>query len=90
MSAAELFQANCARCHGEDGGGDTFIGHKWNIPDLRSDPKRMSDAEIVSTISNGRNQRMPAWQGKLTPEEIAKLAGYIRELGKLAPKPETK
>ena len=34
------------------------------------------------TIGNGRKGTiMPAWKGKLSDEEIAAVAGYVRSLG---------
>ena len=76
-----VFKAHCARCHGDDGKGQT----KVNPPDL-TDPKvqaSLSDADIVKTITNGRKGTlMLGWKGKLSDEEISAVAAYVRSLGR--------
>jgi cytochrome c oxidase cbb3-type subunit III len=80
---AAVFKARCARCHGEDGKGQT----KVNPPDL-TDPKvqaSLSDADIINIITDGRKGTlMLGWKGKLSPEEISAVAAYVRSLGRLA------
>jgi len=36
-----------------------------------------SEATIVQTILNGRNNQMPAQEGILTPEQIRLLAAWV-------------
>ncbi len=90
-----IFKANCAVCHGADGKGIAAIG----TPNF-TDPKvqnSITDQQIIDTIKHGRKGTpMPAWEGKLSNEEIVAVAGYVRSLGgrKLsaeaaAAKPET-
>ena len=79
----ELFNRNCARCHGPDGRGQTPQGKLFNAPDF-------TDAEWWkknSRISNPSAQRsiiirgkatMPAFGKKLTRSEINLLLGRIR------------
>ncbi len=81
-TARGKFLANCARCHGQDATGDTYFGRRQNIPNLRTDPKRFTDAELTDFITHGKGEFMPAHGKILTPEEIQMLVGYIRELGK--------
>jgi mono/diheme cytochrome c family protein len=40
-----------------------------------------SDAQLVDVMTKGKN-KMPAYAGKLTKEQMADLVAYIRELGK--------
>jgi len=72
-----LFNAmNCAGCHsGYAGGG---MG-----PSLRDSSwiYGNSDAQIYSTIVEGRPNGMPAWGGKLPEEQIWKIIAYLRTLG---------
>jgi len=78
----KIFEENCMRCHGADGSSNTFIGHKWNIPDLRSDAVQKLSAEQRITIITGGKNNMPAHKDKLTSEEIRLVESYVRELGK--------
>jgi cytochrome c oxidase cbb3-type subunit 3 len=36
--------------------------------------------QIAATIAEGRPNGMPAWRGKLTQDQIWKLAAYVRSL----------
>jgi cytochrome c oxidase cbb3-type subunit 3 len=36
--------------------------------------------QIAATIAEGRPNGMPAWRGKLTSDQIWKLAAYVRTL----------
>lgn len=79
---AGLFASKCAICHGPDGAGKTKMGTTLNIPDLTSaETQKQSDGDLVKTISKGKN-KMPAYQNKLTTEQINSLVNQIRELGK--------
>ena len=77
-----LFKSKCAMCHGPDGAGKTKMGEMLKIPDLHSEQvQRQTEAQLVQVIAKGKN-KMPAYEGKLTKEEIAELAAYVHELGK--------
>lgn len=72
--AEELYAENCASCHGEkgEGRGGPALTHLSDH----------SDDEIYHVISEGRSQKgMPAWEGRLTSEEITALVGYLRTFG---------
>lgn len=77
---------NCAGCHGSHAGGG--MG-----PSLR-DPTWIygnGEAEIFSSIANGRAYGMPAWGTKLPEEQIWRIVTYIGVLGtpkEPAPPPE--
>ena len=43
------------------------------------DVVKMSDAELVSITSDGKN-KMPAYKGKLTGDQIDALVKYVRGL----------
>jgi len=74
------------RCHAADGSSNTFIGHKWKIPDLRSDAvQKLSPEQRIEIMTEGK-ERMPAHKNKLTADEIRQVESYVRELGK---KPST-
>jgi cytochrome c6 len=77
-----LFKTKCAMCHGADGKGETPMGKKLNIRDLSSpEVQKQTDAELTTIISKGKG-KMPAFEGKLTAEQIGQVLAHIRELGK--------
>jgi cytochrome c oxidase cbb3-type subunit 3 len=76
-----VFKGRCTGCHGSDGKGKSAIG----TPDFTSAKtlSALSDTDIIDTITNGRKGTiMPAWKGKLSDEEIAAVAAYLRSLGR--------
>lgn len=79
MDVAALFNSKCAVCHGKDGRGlpnwrakgqPDFSDAKWH--------SARTDAQIAQSISDGKGKFMPAWKGKLSPEEISGLVKNIR------------
>lgn len=79
-SPRSLYVQNCARCHGADGRAETRLGKKLEAADLTSeDVQGMSAAKITRAITNGRPD-MPAFRKKLTRQQIAQIAGYVRSL----------
>ncbi len=81
-NGAALFSAKCAMCHGADATGKTAMGAKLNIRNLLSpEVQKQSDAELSQIIAKGKN-KMPAYGGKLSNDEIAQLTGHIRALAK--------
>ena len=84
QDAAALFKSKCAACHGPDGKGATAMGKKLGIKDLNSpEVSKMSDAELFDITKKGKN-KMPAYDKKLTDDQIKDLVKYIRNLGKEA------
>jgi cytochrome c oxidase cbb3-type subunit 3 len=77
MAGRQLFTGmNCAGCHsGYAGGG---MG-----PSLRDSLwiYGSGDAQIFSSIAEGRPYGMPAWAGRLHDDQIWRLVAYIRTLG---------
>jgi cytochrome c6 len=81
-SAKDLFASKCAMCHGPDGSAHTAMGKALKIRDFHSaDVQKQSDADLKTVITKGKG-KMPAFNGKLTGEQIEQLVGYIREMGK--------
>jgi len=77
-----LFKGKCAMCHGPDGAGKTIMGEKLKIPDLQSaDVQKKTDAELKAIIIKGKD-KMPAYETKLSKEQIDKLVAHIRNLAK--------
>ena len=79
---ATLFKSKCAACHGPDGKAETTMGKTLKIRDLGSPAvQNQSDAQLTEIVTKGKN-KMPAFDGKLSKEQIAGLVAYVRELGK--------
>lgn len=74
-----LFEAQCALCHGQNGGGGR--GPSLLKPKLIKAP---DDKALAKVIEDGIAPEMPgAWQ--LNPKEVADVAAYVRSLGTVAP-----
>jgi cytochrome c oxidase cbb3-type subunit 3 len=75
----EIFQENCAACHGEDARGSKDVG----APNLTDAIWLFgSDTEtLITTISYSRRGVMPTWAGRLDPATIRSLAVYVHTLG---------
>ncbi len=84
-AGATVYTANCAGCHGATGTGTPGV-----FPPLANNPVVNGPADKVIPIVdhglttpitvNGANYSgsMPAWQGQLTPAQIADVLTYIR------------
>lgn len=75
------FAANCAVCHGDKGQGNQGMA-----PNLTDNTWLWGGSEkaIIETITGGRHNQMPAWEGFLTDEKIHILTAYV--WGKSHPK----
>ena len=73
----EVFEQNCAMCHGQDASG--MMGMH---PSLRGAIERLSREGVEVTIRKGRDVRppMPAFEGRLSDEEIAHVIAYLDAL----------
>lgn len=81
QDGAATFKSKCAMCHGADGSGKTAMGEKLNIRDLHSaEVQKQTDAELSQIVNKGKN-KMPAYEGKLTKEQIDQVVAFVRELG---------
>jgi len=76
------FKAKCAACHGATGAGDTTMGKNLKLRDMGSaDVQKQSDADLNGIITKGKG-KMPAYDGKLTADQINDLVKFIRTLKK--------
>ncbi len=69
LAGAKLYSKNCALCHADD-----LLGAPSNYPGLVGVRGRLSDAQILANIHNGKG-RMPAF--KLTEAESASLLHFL-------------
>jgi len=71
VTGAEIFAANCASCHGPDGGGN--IGLPLNDSAFAT---KYSLGEITAIVTNGV-LTMPAYGTKLSAAQIDAVIAYI-------------
>ena len=69
-----LFARNCAVCHGADGKG--VVPDTFDFTDVKQVAQRAS-TEFFQVVTEGKGA-MPAWQGRLTPEERWAAIEYMR------------
>jgi mono/diheme cytochrome c family protein len=74
---------DCALCHGKDGDGKGVLAkdikmslHDWRKPESLS---HFTDGELSYLILKGKG-RMPAYDGRETPEQVWQIVNYIRSM----------
>jgi len=83
----QLYQTNCVSCHGTNGKGDGLAAAGLNprpadftqhmVPGLHT------DGQVFLWIKNGfPGTAMPAWDKRLTDEQIWQLVTYLRTFGR--------
>ncbi|HQA11078.1 cytochrome-c oxidase, cbb3-type subunit III [Zoogloea sp.] len=81
----ELFAQNCVACHGPEAKGTPALG----APNLTDKTWLYGSAEatIIETVTNGRTNKMPAFQEFLGEDKVHLLAAYVLSLSKNAAAP---
>jgi cytochrome c6 len=74
---AATFKAKCAGCHGADGA--KVIAAMGVKPVNTPEVKKMGAAGVSSLVTKGQG-KMPAFAGKLSPEEISEVSAYVLTL----------
>lgn len=75
-TAHNLFQQNCAQCHGSDGGGARGFPNLANADwQWGAEP----DA-VVTTIASGRMAAMPPWGAVLGDQGVEEVVAYVQTL----------
>jgi cytochrome c oxidase cbb3-type subunit 3 len=75
-TAHNIFQNNCAQCHGSDGGGARGFP---NLADSNWQWGGDADA-IVQTITGGRMAAMPPWGEVLGSEGVEETIAYVQSI----------
>ena len=78
---ATLYEANCVKCHGGHTGGNlrdipprhNANGHTWHHAD-----QQLIDMTLNGITFSLEEQRMPAFKGKLSAEEVQAILAYIK------------
>ncbi|MBE9034718.1 cytochrome c6 PetJ [aff. Roholtiella sp. LEGE 12411] len=75
-SGAKLFSANCASCHA---GGKNLVQAQKTLKKDALEKYGMYSAEaIIAQVTKGKNA-MPAFNGRLKPNQIEDVAAYVLE-----------
>jgi mono/diheme cytochrome c family protein len=82
---AEIYEAHCARCHGDDGRGRSgaYVPLAGNRALLHDPPANLvqvvlGGAFAASTAGNPRPFGMPPFAVELSDDEVAAVLSYIR------------
>ena len=77
---AAIYKAKCASCHGADGSGQTAVGKKMMLKDLRSaEVQGLSDDQLYAIVAKGKG-KMPGYEKSLKAATCKELVAYIRQL----------
>ena len=81
----QLYEKNCASCHGKTGAGDGAMGAELNPkPSNLSDGEwkhGSTDGEIYTVIKDGvKGTGMKAFNSKLATKDIWNVVNYVRSL----------
>ena len=81
-AGGNLYQANCAQCHGADarGGGPDAGLTPVPPPALVEHLADHTDGDLFYWISEGLPRGMPAWKDQLTEDERWQIIVYLRSL----------
>ena len=75
--AAALFKAKCAGCHGADG---SKAMPAMGMPAINTtEAKGLGATGIANVIDKGKG-KMPAFSGKISPEDANAIAAYVLTL----------
>ena len=77
---AALYKGKCAACHGADG-SKTKMGANTMRPLNGADVQKQSDQELIDLTSKGKG-KMPAYEAKMSADEIKAVVAHIRTLKK--------
>jgi cytochrome c5 len=84
--AKNLFEIDCAMCHGSSGDGKTDLAKDMQLTMLDwTDPKALagkSDGDLFNIIRNGNNKMPPEVEGRAKDNEVWNLIIYIRAMSK--------
>ncbi len=74
LNGSEIYQTNCAECHGGIG-----EGAKKGIPLISGHALHHTEDEYIKQVMNGESKKMPAFKDKLSAEQITAVVKFVRE-----------
>ena len=84
----ENYEANCKKCHGEDGKGETKMGKKAGCKDY-TDAKVQADLKddkafksLKEGLKDGDKELMKSFAEKLSDDEIKALVAHMKSFKK--------
>jgi cytochrome c6 len=81
-AGADIFRTKCAACHGADASGNTAIGKRLSIRDLRSsEVQERTDEELTAILTKGKAP-MPAFAKTLSAADINDVVAYLRSIAR--------
>jgi mono/diheme cytochrome c family protein len=84
--AKNLYQIDCAICHGENGSGKTDVATSLGVTlGDWTDPKTLSakdDGELFNMIRNGKDKMPAEAEGRAKDNEVWNLVIYLRSFSK--------
>jgi ubiquinol-cytochrome c reductase cytochrome b subunit len=82
-AATGLYRQYCLICHGADGRGRELRASMPPLPDFTSRKWQESNSvhQFTASILAGKGTMMPAFRGRVTDEQAADLAAYVRAFG---------
>lgn len=86
--AKNLYQIDCAMCHGDNGNGKTDLATSMELTlDDWTNPKTLAgdeDGQLFLIIRNGKDKMPPESEGRASDEAVWNLVIYIRGFSKAA------
>jgi mono/diheme cytochrome c family protein len=90
--ANSLYTKYCQKCHAENGKGTDARKLFPEIPDFTSEKwqSRRSDAELVTSVLDGKGTSMPQFADKFNRQKATALVTFVRSFAPLQTKPNSK
>lgn len=81
-SGKALYSAQCADCHGQSGQGDGPQAGETRPPSFTDQAYMASTNQdsFLSAVADGKGEKMPGFEDKLTTDERWAVASYVRTL----------
>ncbi len=78
-SGEAIYKEKCLRCHGATGLANSGTGIAMKVkPITDPDIKKLSEAEMIEIVRNGKGGRMQPWKDELSNAKIKSAVDYFR------------
>jgi cbb3-type cytochrome oxidase cytochrome c subunit len=75
----EIYEAQCAQCHGQNGGGDGPASARFAVGATNFRAVRPAFEASIRALRDGvEGTAMPSWSHRLSSSEMRAVAGYVR------------